>query len=60
MNEFTRNIMTLPPEQEAIRVKCFHSSGMFVEFENEEIEQSISNRFERQVHSNSDRLYRIA
>ena len=37
-------------------MKCFHSSGMFVEFENEEIEQSISNRFERQVHNNSDRL----
>jgi amino acid adenylation domain-containing protein len=56
MNEFTRNSTTLPPEQEAIQVKCFHPSGTFVEFEKEEIEQSISNRFERQVHRNLDRL----
>jgi non-ribosomal peptide synthetase component F len=56
MNEFNPNSKTLPAEQEAIRVKCFHPSGTFVEFEKEEIEQSISNRFEQQVHSNSNRI----
>jgi amino acid adenylation domain-containing protein len=56
MNEFNPNSTTLPPEQESIRVKCFHPSGTFVEFKKEEIEQSISSRFEGQVHSNSDRL----
>jgi amino acid adenylation domain-containing protein len=39
----------LPPEQEAIRAKCFHSSGTFVEFTKEEVEQSIPERFERMV-----------
>jgi hypothetical protein len=31
----------LPPEQEAIRAKCFHPTGAFVEFKPEEIEQTI-------------------
>ena len=31
----------LPPEQQAIRAKCFHSTGKFVAFEREEIEQSL-------------------
>jgi len=39
----------LPPEQEAIRAKCFHPSGAFVEFANEEVEQSIPERFEKIV-----------
>jgi len=39
----------LPPEQEAIRTKCFHPSGTFVEFKKEEVEQSIPDRFEEQV-----------
>ena len=37
----------LPPEQHAIRAKCFHPSGTFVEFPRDEVEQSISERFER-------------
>ena len=39
----------LPPEQEEIRAKCYHPTGTFVEFEKEEVEQSITARFEKQV-----------
>ena len=39
----------VPPEQEAIRSKCVHPSGTFVEFPREEIEQSIPDRFENIV-----------
>jgi hypothetical protein len=38
--------MKPPPEQEAIRAKCFHPSGTFVEFSSEDVEQSIPARFE--------------
>ena len=30
--------MQLPPEQEAIRVKCFYPLGKFVEFPKEDVE----------------------
>lgn len=46
----------LPREQQSIQAKCFHPNGTFVEFKKEEIEQSIPNRFERQVHRYPDRL----
>jgi len=47
MTHCTRQVANLsPPEQQAIRVKCFHPSGNFVEFMKEEIEQSIPERFE--------------
>jgi amino acid adenylation domain-containing protein len=39
----------LPPEQKAIRDKCFHPSGTFVEFAKEEVKQSIPERFEKMV-----------
>jgi non-ribosomal peptide synthetase component F len=48
--------MTLPPEQEAIRAKCFHPSGTFVEFPEGEIELSIPERFEKIVGTFPDRL----
>ncbi len=48
--------MTLPPEQEAIRGKCFHPSGTFVEFPEGEIELSIPARFEKIVATFPDRL----
>ena len=48
--------MKLPPEQESIRGKCFHPSGTFVEFEQEEIEQSIPERFEKIVRKHPGRL----
>ena len=43
----------LPPHQQAIRARCFHPSGTFVEFRKAEIEQSLPARFEQMV-----RLYR--
>jgi len=42
--------------QKSIRAKCFHPTGKFIEFKKEEIEQSISNRFEEQVRRYPDRL----
>ena len=36
----------LPPEQEAIQAKCIHPTGRFVEFTQDEVEQSIPRRFE--------------
>src|SRR5262245_53731981 len=47
MSDDRRRNSNIPPEQEAIRAKCFHPTGMFVEFPREEIEQSIPNRFEK-------------
>ena len=41
MSEISASLSKLSPEQEAIRAKCFHPSGTFVEFPKEEIEQSI-------------------
>jgi amino acid adenylation domain-containing protein len=43
-------------EQEAIRAKCFHPSGTFVEFMKDEIEQSIPERFEKMVRLYPDRI----
>jgi hypothetical protein len=39
--------MDLPLEQQAIRAKCFHPSGRFVEFFLEDVALSIPARFER-------------
>ena len=49
-------IGSLPPEQQAIKDRCFHPTGTFIEFKKEEIEQSIPDRFEQMVHLYSDRL----
>jgi amino acid adenylation domain-containing protein len=46
----------LPREQEAIRAKCFHPGGAFVEFTKEEVEQSIPDRFEKIVRKYPDRI----
>jgi len=46
----------LPPEQQAIRDKCFHPSGTFVEFPIEDVEVSIPARFEKIVRMYPDRL----
>ena len=56
MSTLLRDIPDLPPEQQAIRAKCFHPTGTFVEFNKEEIEQSIADRFEEQVRRYPDRL----
>jgi hypothetical protein len=49
MKDLLRPVTKLPPEQEAIRAKCFHPTGTFVEFEKERVEQSIPQRFDRIV-----------
>ncbi|HET9805236.1 MAG TPA: non-ribosomal peptide synthetase [Candidatus Acidoferrum sp.] len=46
----------LTPEQTALRAKCFHPTGTFIEFKPEEIDRSISDRFEDQVRKHSNRL----
>ena len=46
----------VPPEQQAIRDRCFHPSGRFVEFAKEEVEQSIPERFDKIVRLYPDRL----
>ena len=46
MTDSVTHRFALPEEQEAIRAKCFHPSGTFIEFPREEIEQSIPERFE--------------
>ena len=46
----------LPAQQEAIRAKCFHPSGTFVEFPIEDVETSIPARFEKIVRLYPHRL----
>jgi non-ribosomal peptide synthetase component F len=46
----------LPSQQQAIYERCFHPAGTFVEFEREEIEQSIPAKFEQQVRRFPERL----
>ena len=48
--------MSLPSEQEAIRAKCFHPSGQFLEFPKEDLERSIPERFEKIVRAHPDHL----
>ncbi len=45
-----------PPEQQAIRDKCFHQSGTFAEFPIEDVETSIPERFEKIVRTHGDRI----
>lgn len=52
----TRPEYQVSPEQQAIRDKCFHPKGTFVEFLKEEIEQSIPERFEKIVCKYADRI----
>lgn len=49
MNEHVNQRSNIPPEQQAIRDKCFHPSGTFVEFPIEDVETSIPARFEKMV-----------
>lgn len=48
--------MKLSPEQEAIRAKCFHPSGTFVEFPAEDVETSIPAKFEQVARTHQDRI----
>ena len=36
----------VPPEQQAIRAKCFHPSGKFIEFTRDAVEQSIPDTYQ--------------
>ena len=47
---------SLPPDQQAIRDKCLHPSGTFVEFPKEDVETSIPERFEKIVRMYPDSL----
>src|SRR5215475_7079571 len=51
-----RRDSSLSPEQQAIRDKCFHPSGTFVEFPKEDVETSIPARFEKIVRMYPDRV----
>jgi len=48
--------MRLPLEQEAIRGKCFHPSGKFVEFPKQDVDTSIPTRFEKIAGQFPDRV----
>jgi len=56
MSKAIRRVNDLPADQQAIRAKCFHPTGMFVEFPKEEVEQSISDHFEKMVRQHGDAL----
>jgi non-ribosomal peptide synthetase component F len=56
MNTSWKLAVNPSPEQEAIRAKCFHPSGTFVEFPIEEVETSIPARFEKIVRLYPERL----
>lgn len=56
MGDFSEAVANFPPEQRAIREKCFHPTRTFIEFKQEEIDQSISDRFEQQVATYPERI----
>jgi non-ribosomal peptide synthetase component F len=56
MSDSLKHGFKRPPEQQAIRDKCFHPSGAFVEFPIEDVEASIPERFEKIVRLYPDRL----
>lgn len=56
MKDNSMRITNVPPEQQAIRDRCFHPSGTFVEFPIEDVETSIPARFQKIVRLYPDRL----
>ncbi len=56
MSESLQFAEELSRQQKAMRAKCFHPSGSFVEFNKEEIEQSVPKRFEKTVQTYPNRL----
>ena len=56
MGPLSTHDLNLPSEQRAIRDRCFHPTGTFIEFKKEDVEQSIPERFEEQVRLYPDRL----
>lgn len=56
MTDLPKQGFSLPPAQQAIRDKCFHPTGTFVEFPIEDVETSIPERFEKIVELYPDRF----
>ncbi len=56
MTDLVSQTMRLPPEQEAIRAKCYHPAGAFSEFIKDDVEQSIRQRFEKIVQLHPNRI----
>ena len=56
MSDSSKPAFYTSPEQQAIRDKCFHPSGKFIEFPKEDVETSIPERFEKIVGRFPDRL----
>jgi len=56
MSDILKNGLSLVPEQQVIRDKCFHPSGTFVKFPLEDVETSIPARFEKIVRQHGDRI----
>ena len=56
MIDVSEAVANFPPEQRAIRDKCFRPAGTFIEFKQEEINQSVSERFEQQVAKYPERI----
>jgi amino acid adenylation domain-containing protein len=56
MHEAPRRMVGFPESQKAMRDKCLHPTGIFLEFKKEEIEQSLPERFEQQVCKHPYRL----
>jgi len=46
----------LPSKQLALRARCFHSTGVFTGFTQEESEQSIPERFQKILRMYGDRI----
>jgi hypothetical protein len=46
MHTFTDDLATLPPDQQRVRAKCYHPTGIFTPFPKEALEHSIPARFE--------------
>ena len=56
MKDDSTPFTNLPPEQEAIRAKCFHPSGEFEQFPLEDVEKSIPDRFAKIVREHPCRI----
>jgi acyl carrier protein len=56
MSDPRRQAEKLPPEQQAIRNRCRHPSGTFVEFPREDVAKSIPERFEKIVRQFPERI----
>ncbi|MBI2230444.1 MAG: non-ribosomal peptide synthetase [Deltaproteobacteria bacterium] len=56
MHTFTDDLATLPPDQQRVRAKCYHPTGIFNPFPKEALEHSIPARFEAMAQLYPDRL----